>query len=61
MGPETPSRVEEELVMRMAIAAPLIATKGYGAPEVEAGTKTPSGPTGSARASSESKVGSSTE
>jgi class 3 adenylate cyclase/predicted ATPase len=34
--PETPSRVEEELVLRMAIAAPLIATKGYGAPEVEA-------------------------
>jgi class 3 adenylate cyclase/predicted ATPase len=34
--PETPSRFEEELVLRMAIAAPLIATKGYAAPEVEA-------------------------
>jgi len=33
--PETPARLEEELALRMAIAAPLIATKGYAALEVE--------------------------
>jgi class 3 adenylate cyclase len=33
--PETPARLDEELALRMAIAVPLIATKGYASPEVE--------------------------
>ncbi|MDH3604567.1 MAG: adenylate cyclase, partial [Candidatus Tectomicrobia bacterium] len=32
--PETPERTEHELTLRVALAAPLLATKGYAAPEV---------------------------
>jgi class 3 adenylate cyclase/predicted ATPase len=33
--PDTPERTEEELALRLAIGGPLIAAKGYAAPEVE--------------------------
>jgi predicted ATPase len=33
--PETPTRVQQELDLRIALGPALIATKGYGAPEVE--------------------------
>ena len=33
--PETPQRLEQELALHMAIAIPLIATKGFAAPGVE--------------------------
>jgi predicted ATPase len=32
--PETPERIAQELTLHIALAVPLIATKGYGAPEV---------------------------
>lgn len=32
--PETPERTQHELTLRIALAAPLLATKGYAAPEV---------------------------
>jgi predicted ATPase/class 3 adenylate cyclase len=34
--PEGPERIEEELSLRVALATPLVTTKGYAAPEVEA-------------------------
>jgi predicted ATPase len=33
--PDTPPRLEQELALQMALGAPLLATKGYAAPEVE--------------------------
>ena len=33
--PDTPEQLDEELALRLAIGGPLIATKGYAAPEVE--------------------------
>src|SRR5207247_454015 len=33
--PETAERTQRELMLRITLGAPLIATKGYGAPEVE--------------------------
>jgi class 3 adenylate cyclase/predicted ATPase len=33
--PDTPHRMQDEFALRMAMGGPLIATKGYGAPEVE--------------------------
>jgi predicted ATPase len=33
--PDTPQRAQQELTLQVALGAPLIATKGYGAPEVE--------------------------
>jgi predicted ATPase len=33
--PDTPKRTEQELTLQVALGAPLIATKGYGSPEVE--------------------------
>ena len=33
--PETPERAQQELTLRIALGAPLMATKGYGAAEVE--------------------------
>jgi len=35
MLPDTPSRAQQELSLHLALGAPLIATKGYAAPEVE--------------------------
>ena len=33
--PDTPERTQQELALQLALAGPLIATKGYAAPEVE--------------------------
>ncbi len=33
--PDTPERLQQELTLQMALGAPLLATKGYAAPEVE--------------------------
>jgi tetratricopeptide (TPR) repeat protein len=33
--PDTPERAQQELTLQITLGAPLIATKGYGAPEVE--------------------------
>ena len=33
--PETPERIQQELILHLARGGPLIATEGYGAPEVE--------------------------
>jgi class 3 adenylate cyclase/predicted ATPase len=33
--PDTPERAQQELTLQLALGAPLIATKGYGVPEVE--------------------------
>jgi len=33
--PDTPERAQQELTLQIALGAPLIATKGYAAPEVE--------------------------
>ena len=33
--PDTPERTQQELTLQIALGAPLIATKGYAAPEVE--------------------------
>lgn len=33
--PDSPDRTQQELTLQVALGAPLIATKGYGAPEVE--------------------------
>jgi predicted ATPase len=33
--PDTPERLQQELALQMALGAPLLATKGYAAPEVE--------------------------
>ena len=33
--PDAPERFDEELALRLAIGGPLMATKGYAAPEVE--------------------------
>ena len=33
--PDTPERAQQELTLQLALGAPLMATKGYAAPEVE--------------------------
>ena len=33
--PDTPERTQQELTLQLALGAPLMATKGYAAPEVE--------------------------
>ncbi len=33
--PETPERTQQELTLQIALGAPLMATKGFAAPEVE--------------------------
>jgi predicted ATPase len=35
MLPDTPERTQQELILRIALGAPLLMTKGYAAPEVE--------------------------
>jgi hypothetical protein len=33
--PDTPERIQQELTLQLMLSIPLIATKGYAAPEVE--------------------------